>query len=187
MVRTDKPYTPGEMARVLNVGDSTLRKWCIAVEKEGYFFSRTENKRRVFYENERLLLHSLRELVQVQFISIDNAAKIVASKYNQTPFEQVDSDNNVPALRPDSEQVQRMMSFIEEQQEHIQRQESYIQRQENFNKELLERLGEQHERIEERLKERDRTLMETLNELQEQKRLDQDKPKSFWNRMFGGE
>ena len=187
MVRTDKPYTPGEMAKVLNVGDSTLRKWCIAVEKENYFFSRTENKRRVFYEDERLLLHSMRELIQVQFMSIENAAKIVSSKYNQQPSEQKNTDNNVPALRADSEQIIKMMTFIEEQQEHIQRQKDYIKRQEQHNLELSERLKELpeqlNERLEERdarLEERDKLLMQTLKELHEQK-----KPKSFWSRLFG--
>ncbi|MCP3742792.1 MerR family transcriptional regulator, partial [Rossellomorea sp. BNER] len=68
---------------MLNIGDSTLRKWCISLEEHEYFFSRTDNNRRMFFDKDIIVLKHLRELVQVQFLSLENASKVVTSKYKQ--------------------------------------------------------------------------------------------------------
>lgn len=185
MERTERPLSPKETARVLDLGDSTLRKWCIAIEKEGYYFSRTENKRRVFYDDERLMLHQFKHLVQVQHLSIENAAKIVASKAQDNASSQQNSDSTDITVRDYNEQMQKLVTFIDEQTKHIALQEEYIRRQEAFNARLLERLEEQDRRNEERLKERDNQLMNTLEEMRRNNA--EKKNKSIWSRLFTGD
>lgn len=68
MQETEKPLSPKEASISLGIGDSTMRKWCLALETNEYFFSRTENTCRVFFENENdmIVLRHLRQLVQEQ-------------------------------------------------------------------------------------------------------------------------
>ena len=141
----------------LDVGDSTLRKWCIALEEEGYLFSRTDNNKRVFFERDLVVLRHFQKLVQVQNLSMQNAARIVAPKFKDQPFEQENSENTVPALRSDTETLNKVFEEIEQLKD--------------LNRQLLKRLDEQQSYIEERLSKRDAILMESLREVQETKKL----------------
>jgi DNA-binding transcriptional MerR regulator len=157
-------FSPKEIANMLNIGDSTLRKWCIALEEHGYFFSRTDNKRRMFFDKDIIVLKHLRELVQVQNLSLDNASKVVTSKYKQdekNASAQQNSENNERSLESDTQKIMDKLEQLE-----------------SFNKTLLDTIAKQQEYIEERLnkheeriEKRDLMLMESLREVQETKRL----------------
>lgn len=157
MLGTDKPYSPKEIALALDAGDSTIRKWCIALEEEGYLFSRTDNNRRVFFDRDLVVLRHFQKLVQVQNFSMQNAAKVVASKFKEGSFEEKNSKNDVPAIRYSTETVEKVFDEIEQLKE--------------MNRQLLKRLDEQQEYIEERMSKRDAILMESLREVQETKKL----------------
>src|SRR5690606_41940610 len=62
----DGVYSPKDMAKILDIGDSTLRKWCIALEENDLFFARTENNKRLFTDQDIVILKTFRDLVQVQ-------------------------------------------------------------------------------------------------------------------------
>jgi DNA-binding transcriptional MerR regulator len=157
-------FTPKEIANMLNIGDSTLRKWCIALEEHEYFFSRTDNKRRMFFDKDIIVLKHLRELVQVQNLSLDNASKVVTSKYNQdeeNASAQQNSENDKRSLQNDTQKIMNKLEQLE-----------------SFNKTLLDTIDKQQKYIEERLnkheerlEKRDSMLMESLKESQETKRL----------------
>jgi hypothetical protein len=157
-------YSPKEIAGMLNIGDSTLRKWCIALEEHGYMFTRTDNKRRMFFDKDIIVLKHLRELVQVQYMSLENATKIVTTKYKQDESdasEQRDSKNDERSLESDTQKILNRLEQLE-----------------NFNKTLLDTIDKQQKYIEERLdkqeermEKRDSMLMESLRESQETKRL----------------
>ncbi|MBO1005770.1 DUF3967 domain-containing protein [Pseudogracilibacillus auburnensis] len=154
---TEKPYSPKDIALALDIGDSTLRKWCIALEEEEYFLSRTENNRRVFFEHDLIVLRHFQKLVQVQYLSMQNAAKIVVSKFGERTFEQGNDKNSVPSMRYDNATTEKILNELEQLRD--------------MNKQLIDRLDEQQTYIEERLSRRDAVLMESLREVQETKKL----------------
>lgn len=154
---TDKPYSPKDIALALYAGDSTIRKWCLALEEEGYLFSRTDNNRRVFFERDLVVLRYFQKLVQVQNMSMQNAARIVAPKFKDATFEQENVNNSAPALRSDTKVMEKVFDEIEQLKD--------------LNKQLLKRLDEQQSYIEERLSKRDAVLLESLREVQETKKL----------------
>jgi len=64
--------------------------------------------------------------------------------------------------------------------EAIQKLLNHIDKQERFNQQLQEQLQEHRVYLDKRINERDKQLMQTLNELQEAK-----KKKGFFARLFG--
>jgi DNA-binding transcriptional MerR regulator len=164
MNKTHYQYSPKEMSDLLGVGDSTLRKYCIAIENHNYFFSRTDNQRRVFFDKDVVVLKAFRDLVKVQNMSMENASAIVASKYKDETSEQTDSANNVPDIRSEENHIVKLVERME-QMENTQNQLIEL------NTQLLKRLDEQQKYIEERLEKRDNLLMESIRESQETKQL----------------
>ena len=155
---TEKPISPGDVHVALDIGDSTLRKWCLALEKQGYYFTRTDNNRRVFFEKDLEVLKHFRHLVKVQNFSLENAAIVVASKYKEKEGTVSEQPNSKNANVLPTEQLQELVSKLLD----------HVERQEDFNRELLKRLEEQQRYIEERIDKRDRLLMQTLREYQQQ-------------------
>ncbi|KGP71049.1 MerR family transcriptional regulator [Pontibacillus yanchengensis] len=187
MSGTETYYSPKDVKLALDIGDSTLRKWCLAIEGHKFFFSRTDNNRRVFTEKDIVMLRHLKNLIQIQHMSVENASLIVVSKYQDKASSEQNSNNSVPQVRSDNEEIQQVYNFMREQQEHM-------ERQEEFNKMLMERLEEQQRYINQRLDNRDQKLMEALNNIQEQKKLEleekekelkEERNKSIWQRLFG--
>lgn len=193
MSRTEGTLTVKEMINRLNIGDSTLRKWCLSLEEHGYSFYRTDQNKRIFTQQDLLVLQQFKKLVQEKNMSMNNASLIVTSKHQKVPFsdkteiEQViNEENNVPYMRSNDELVGQLMLFIEQQEERY-------KQQEKFNKSLIEKLDEQQKYIEERLNKRDNTLIQSLREVQETKKLiaaaeekrEEESKKSFFSRLFG--
>ena len=151
---TEKPISPKDVYLSLGIGDSTLRKWCLALEAHGYQFSRTDNNKRIFTENDLVVLRYFRNFVKVQNFSMDNAATIVVSKFKEEPSTEENAENNVPALRDSGEVIQHLLDYIE--------------RQEEFNQQLLKQLDEQQKHFNEQLAQRDEMLLKTFRESKEQ-------------------
>lgn len=179
---TERPFTAKEVSAILDIGDSTLRKWCIAIEEQEYFFTRTDGNRRLFFKRDVDLLKRYRRYVQVQNISMQNAAKLVVEGLSDIvgdENEHENNENNVLSTRSNNEVIERLMNHIEQQ--------------EQFNKALLDRLDEQQKYIEERLNKRDETLIQSLREVQETKKLiaaaeekrEEENKKGFLQRLFG--
>jgi DNA-binding transcriptional MerR regulator len=181
MTQALKYYTPKELKLLLDIADSSLRKWCLALEEQGYLFDRTDNNKRIFTDNDLIVLKHFRNLVQVQFMSLQNAAVLIAMKYKEekgTASEQQHTDNDERSL-PDPMEV-----FGEQIGQLL----DHIQKQDEFNKELLGRLDEQQKYIEQTLSETLRTSQETQKLISEVKTAeDQKKPRKGLLRWFNKE
>lgn len=154
-------YSPKDLTDILDIGDSSLRKWCIAIEEQGYFFSRTENNKRMFLDRDLIVLKHFKQLVKVQNMSLQNAAVVVASKYQDirsTAGAQEDSIDGQRALEETLESFQNNVL-------------SEIEQLKDLNRQLLTRLDEQQKYIEERLTHRDNMLLESIRETQTTKQL----------------
>lgn len=164
MKRTERPYSPKEVILDLDIGDSTLRKWCIALEEAGYSFSRTNANKRLFFERDLIVLKTFRNLVQVQNMSMQNASIIVASKYKDLPSLKENDENNVT-------EIGSMMSRLQELTDKMKSLEEQNKELLAMNIRVLEQLESQQRYIEERMEERDSLLMQSIRETQETKKL----------------
>lgn len=148
-------YPSQDVCDRYNISGSTLRKWCIALEGQGYEFTRTEQNRRLFTDVDINVLAHLKELIREQRMSLENASIIVASKFVER------SHKGTPSV-PDAD-----TSVNDKIVNHLQ---EHIQKQEKFNKELLDRLDKQNRYINDRIDQRDKVLLETLKEMREQRK-----------------
>lgn len=183
--KTEKAYTPREMAVTLEVGDSTLRKWGIALEKHGYGFIRNEQNSRLYVESDLVVLRHFQQLVKHHNMPLENAAKLVVDRFGKGSFE-VGTGAVLAKKEEERRDLLRSDEVIQQLLEHI-------KKQEDFNQELLKRLDQQQKYIDERLEERDRKLMESLRDSQETKQQllqlavtqMEDKKRGFFARLFG--
>lgn len=173
MNRTETPYSSKEVTARLDIGESTLRKWCLALEEQNYNFLRTAQNKRMFSEKDLFVLGQFKILVQEKNLSMQNAAEIVAARYSEDLF-----PNQTEIERRESNSFSALGEIKKE-----------IQDLKELNRELLQRLSEQQKYIEKRLEERDRLLMQAIRESQETKKLiaaaREENKKSFWSRLFG--
>ncbi|GAA0472761.1 MerR family transcriptional regulator [Alkalibacillus silvisoli] len=175
---SDQYYPSKEVCDRLNVSSSTLRKWCLALEKKEYEFARTEQNRRLFQDHDLQALESLKELIQDRNMTLENASIIVVSR-----FQGERSSTRTPSVREpknthDFEELGEIKAKLEEQQE-------YMMKQEQFNAALMEKLDQQQKYINNRLDERDQALMQTLNQISEERKeqaklLEEQKQKEGW-------
>lgn len=187
----EKAYTTKEVSLTLDIGTSTLRKWCLALEENGYQFLRTDNQKRLFVERDLVTLRYFQKLVQGENFSLENAAKVVASKYKGEA-----SETGTPIVLSQNEiekrDFKRSDEILQELLERFEKQEQFNQELLRLNQELLQRLEEQQKYIEERMNKRDELLMQSLKESMETRKMiaaakeeEEKKKKGFWSRLFG--
>ncbi|MBP3953630.1 DUF3967 domain-containing protein [Bacillus suaedae] len=185
----EKAYSTKEISEHLEIGTSTLRKWCLSLEENGYDFARTEGNKRLFVEGDLVSLKYFKRLVQDERFSMENASKVIISRHSSKA-----SESRTPSVLPQDDENKRSNErsdeMIQQLLEHMKKQEERMEQQEKFNKELLERLDRQQTYIEERLNERDNTLIQSLREVQETKQLiaaakEEENKKGFFARIFG--
>lgn len=179
--RTEKAYSPKEVFTTLDIGDSTLRKWCLALEKNGYSFTRNEKNNRLYVESDLVVLRHFQNLVKHHNMQLDNAAMLVIDRFGKGAFET--RTGSVPV---EKEQEQRDLD--RSNNEPLKTLLEHVRTQEEFNKELLNRLNQQQRYIEEWLNKRDEILMQSIKESIETRKLiaaaQQEKKKGFFSRLF---
>lgn len=186
----ERPYSSKEMCTTLDLGSSTLRKWCLALEKHGYHFIRNDQNQRLFTHHDIVSLKHYKTMVQDNNFSLDNAAVVISSKFNkdalsnETQLERVNPEENM------SSDERSLVQFFEGFNSYTKTLEEHIKQQEQFNQALLERLDQQQKYIEERLSKRDETLVQSLREVQATRKLiaaaaEEEQKKSFFSRLFG--
>ncbi|MCQ6281052.1 hypothetical protein [Bacillus sp. EB600] len=189
---TEKAYTSKDVFTTLDIGDSTLRKWCLALEKSGYAFIRNDKNRRLFVEGDLVVLRHFQNLVN-ENMPLENAANLVVDRFGKGAFQVsthsvlVENEEKSLELQRDSsrsneELVTSLIEFIRTQDEVNRKLIEDNREQKEFNHELLQRLDQQQEfleqrdeRAEERDKERlerhDKRLIESIRESQETKKI----------------
>lgn len=98
MESQERAYSTKEVSHTLGIGDSTLRKWCLALEKNGYTFIKNEREQRLFIESDLVCLRHFQTLVQQHNMQLENAAIVVVDRFGKGAFEE--GTGHVPAERP---------------------------------------------------------------------------------------
>ncbi|WP_242311277.1 DUF3967 domain-containing protein [Bacillus cereus group sp. BfR-BA-01331] len=178
----ERSFWTKDVAEHLEIGTSTLRKWCIALEQEQYSFVKGAKNSRAFVRKDIKVLEQMKKLIQEAGMSIEGAVKVVLS----VPLAEVETDNDLEDdNRTPSVLSENIMNFpkgfIEKLlQEQILLKEK-IQQLERIEVMNAERL----ERMENRYNERDSLLLTHVREIQETKQLivasqNKQKEKKWW-------
>ncbi|CCG47521.1 hypothetical protein HBHAL_7002 (plasmid) [Halobacillus halophilus DSM 2266] len=138
-------YEPSDMALMLEIKESTLRKYSLLLEKEGYTFHKGSVGRRWYSDSDLMVLRRFMELKNGD-MSLETACHAVvawAKGRNIAPSVM----ENANDLR-DSERY--LLDKLEKQNELIQELFARLDRQEEFFKQrdewLIEKLKEQNEK-----------------------------------------
>lgn len=148
-------YSSSDVAGTLKLQESTLRKYSLILEKNGYEFLKNEHGHRAFFDHDIIVLKKFIELKSGSDITLEQSAKAVVAWKNGTDIAERDTEENRYIARYD-DLVTEFREFKENQ--------------EDFNRELLNQLKIQQEYISNKLEERDQTLMLALKNTMETKR-----------------
>lgn len=159
-----KSYWSNEVAKLLDISTSTLRKWSIALETEGYPFIRDENDRRAYLERDLMPLQKMKELLK-EGMGMDNAAKAVVLRFSESMSHSV----TIPVPHDNERSEERYLEIVG----HV-----HDIRQENVQ--LKEHLG----RIEQRMDTQNENLTQLLREVLETRRMiAATQERSIWRKI----
>ncbi|MBU8733708.1 DUF3967 domain-containing protein [Cytobacillus firmus] len=175
MEEIEKAYWTHEAAKYLEIGESTLRKWCIELEKNGYRFIKGAMDSRAFTDDDLVALNHFKQLYKVKKFTREQAAKAVVEKFSKEGV----NERTTPVPMENTRSYENLENMVKELLEQN-------KKQEEFNKALLQKLDQQEKFIKESLEKRDRLLLETIRESQEEKAAALEKKKTPWfKRIFG--
>lgn len=145
-------YNPGDVADLLNVKESTLRKYSLLLEKYGYTFHKNERGQRGYFDSDIVVLRRMTDLknggmtLEKAALSAATWGKSIKKTVGDTALQRYDERH--------TDEINELKEMIQQQNELI--------------KTLTERLDEQQKYIEERLNKRDEMLMQVLRSHQQE-------------------
>lgn len=167
VVQTQSVYGSSDIADTLKIQESTLRKYCLLLEKSGYEFLKNEHGHRAFFDHDVIVLRKMIGLKSGADMTLEEAAKSVIAWKNGNDIAVRDTEEKRYITRYD-DLLEEFKSFQEQQM--------------NFNKELIQEIRNQQEYIEGRLEQRDRLLMQSMREtLETRKEIAAASEKKWWH------
>lgn len=186
MESLEKAYSTKEISTILDIGDSTLRKWAASLEKNGYMFVKNEHNHRLFVERDIIVFIQFKKLIKEANMPLDSASKLMIKRLEEESF----STRTEVAPSLERRSNERMDTINEKILNHIHKQES-------FNQKLIDVIQQQSEEIttlklyiDRKIESRDQQLMTALRESQEVKQLflekqkGQKNKKGFFSKLF---
>lgn len=164
------------VAKIIGVAPSTVKKYYLLFEQEGYTFKRSHEGYVLFSNHDIELLKELIMLKNQAGMTVNKAIKeIVKSEVITDTTDVTDTTTDITVM---TKQVATVMTDISELKELIKQQNELIRQQQKY--------------IDERLEQRDRKLMDSLRESQEERKAilqiaaaQEEKKKGFFARLFG--
>lgn len=137
-------YSSNDVAAILKIQDSTLRKYAIMLEEQGYKFHKNSQGHRGYFNNDVIALKKLIEIKKHPDMTLKQACVAVISWVKEQDKSETATDNITTPQRYN----ERLFEQFEE----------FKLQQVQFNKELLDEL-----------KKRDQTLLAAIRESQQEK------------------
>ena len=78
---SQKIYTTKEIATLLDMAISTVRKYAQQLEKSGYTIKKTASKARTFTDNDIMVMRYLKDLRDKTNITVEQAASVVIERF----------------------------------------------------------------------------------------------------------
>lgn len=169
---------PSEVCALLDIKESTLRKYAGILKNAGYKFHMNDKGQRGYFDKDVIVLRRFLEAKATSDMTLGQAANAVIAWVEQ-------SDMSLSVTRKNEIEV-RYSNDINELKEIIERQNELLQL-------LMQKMDLQQEYIDKSLEERDEKLTESIRIGEETKQLlieseaakDEERTKSFWSRLFG--
>lgn len=194
-----------DIAKNLDIAESTVRKYCQHLAEKGYDFRRDETGARVYTDHDQVALLELMKLRKEGKVGLDVAADIVATRrknrkgtanVNVSPTRDVQTRENQGSQNEQQDialqNITELMQDIRYIKENVVSKEQVkylvqsVEKVLDTNSELLGRLNDSQKRNEDIekenvvLKEKLDTAVEILQRLD-----DKQEKKGFWARLFG--
>ncbi|MGP4108912.1 DUF3967 domain-containing protein [Virgibacillus sp. L01] len=144
--KTQKVYSSRESAALLNIKESTLRKYVLLLEDAGYKFHKNELGHRGYYENDLISLKKLLEIKEFPEMTLKQSASAVMSWVQGDDLSDADIYDNILSYNRHNASYNDLHKEIQE----------FKKRHEAYNQTLMERMEKQ-----------EKVLMRALNEIQE--------------------
>lgn len=125
-----KTYTTKDVATLLDMAISTVRKYAQYLEKAGYLIIKTEGKARIFTESDIMVLRYLKELRDNTNITVEQATNVVVEKFNKEEI-QVASSEDTAIIMQYEKRYEEMESKLNEQTELIKKLSVRLDKTEN--------------------------------------------------------
>lgn len=168
---SQRAYWAKDIADLLEITTSNLRRWSIDLENAGYRFYRDEHNRRAYFEKDIMPLRKLKEFL-ANNMSKNDAIKAVISMFPQENNNALTIPVNDDTMRVSKRELQEIVkNAIEEERE------------------MMFRAFEA--KMNDVVEKRDRMLTHEMNRSLEEKRLEiaaaaeKESSKSWWQKFFG--
>ncbi|PFZ02756.1 hypothetical protein COL60_26920 [Bacillus pseudomycoides] len=171
-------YSASEVYKRLGISDSTLRKYMEVLQREGFTVKKDKRGRREYTEHDVMVIEKLIELNKHDGMTLEKAAKMIAQQLEKINPDLIKEESEETDLIPFyiQQQLQQQYNVMaQEMNRSMSEMEKRLSEQaEQRSKRIGESIEQYNERVEERLEARDETLMKTLREIQEAKKLMQE-------------
>lgn len=154
---------PGDVCTLLNLKQSTLRKYALLLHKAGYKFHVNENGQRGYFNKDVIVLKRFMEVKESRDMTLEQAANSVMAWVEQSDVSVRDTENE--------DENNRYGGDIKELKETVQKQNELLLQ-------LMGKLDDQQAFFEKRLKEQEESFNKALEEKtppQQQEYLEQPK------------
>jgi DNA-binding transcriptional MerR regulator len=155
-------YSPGDLCAMLNIKESTLRKYAVQLEKVGWKYAKNSNGHRQYTDTDIAAIRRIIQAKDKSDITLEKAAKQVVSmlkgEYISVPatMDKGIEERYINAIKELKETVQKQTEFIKVLADRLEERDKFIQQQ----------LAKQ----EERSINRDKKFIEAIRGMQEQKK-----------------
>lgn len=165
-------YTADQVATMLDIKTSTLRKYAGLLSKQGYKFHTNEKGHRGYFNQDVAVLKKLTEIKESTDMTLERAANAVMTWVDTSDIS--GSDTQLPV---DNERYNKRFDELEKK----------IEEQNEIIKQLIKTIDETDRKRESAMKQRDHIMNQYVNEIQETKKLiaaTQEEKKGFLQRLF---
>ncbi|GIO04246.1 hypothetical protein J31TS6_02740 [Brevibacillus reuszeri] len=187
LVARERTYSGREVADLLGIGASTLRKWSMLLESHGYWFLRDNQNRREYRQIDINALQRFYRLTKDQLVPQEEAAQMIVTHNSSEPAPRSEAAVALapaPVLHP---QIKDESIAQLDQKLHILA--SHVKQQDAAHQELLARVEKQEAYIRSSLKERDRRLTKAMTDIMDAKAQlakmkDAERKTTIWQKLF---
>jgi DNA-binding transcriptional MerR regulator len=162
----DKVYWANQVATILDVSKSTLRKWSLALEAAGYVFVRDEHDRRCYIERDIPVLRRMKTMLN-DGMTMENAALVGIALEKPRENEVMSGSVNMVVHAQNMRLEDRYLEIVAQNQKMRAILERLEERMQEQQENMRQQLAVQRQYIEESLHRRDEQLMLTLREMTE--------------------
>ncbi|OUQ88810.1 hypothetical protein B5G50_07800 [Brevibacillus brevis] len=190
LLARERTYSGRDVAGLLGIGASTLRKWSMLLEQHGYWFLRDSQNRREYRQADITCLQRFYSLTKDQLIPQDEAARMVVTQSSPEPARKETAVAVAfPPAPVSAHPALNHTVVLEELDEKLHALASHVQQQDAAYLALLARVEKQEAYITNNLKERDRRLTKAMNDIMDAKIelakiKDASRKTSFWQKLI---